>query len=63
MSEKVELEVTYGEKQGLPSYSSREFRASIKRTVEVEGPEEAADRVALMFDLLRAEVESQKAVD
>lgn len=63
MSEKVELSVTYGEKQGLPNYSSREFRASITRTVEVEGPEEAQDRVASMFDLLRAEVEAQKGVE
>jgi len=53
--------VTYGEKvPGDAAYSSREFRATLTRTVEVDGPDDAEARVAGMFDLLRAEVEKQK---
>jgi len=37
--ETVDIETTYSEKEGLPNCSSREFRATIGRTVSVEGPE------------------------
>ncbi len=61
MSEAIEVSVTYGEKvPGDAAYSSREFRATLTRTVEVDGPDDAEARVAGMFDLLRAEVEKQK---
>lgn len=62
MSEWVELEATIGEKVNKGNFESLEIRASIRRSVYVDGPAEADFKLASLFDLVRGEVENQKVI-